>query len=93
MRWLPALICWIALPLVSAPALAVGGAGTLGALTNDGVGLPTTLTLGDLVVDQTFTHFGELETLPIAVPTACADRLDLEPLDHAAYCGANRLCR
>jgi|JI8StandDraft_1071087.scaffolds.fasta_scaffold180962_3 hypothetical protein len=44
MRWLPALICWIALPLVSAPALAVGGAGTLGAVTNDGqgVGLPTT---------------------------------------------------
>jgi hypothetical protein len=63
MRWLPALICWFALPLVSAPALAVGGAGTLGALTNDGqgVGLPTTLTLGDLVVDQTFTRFGELE--------------------------------
>ena len=33
-------------------------------LVNDGqgVGLPTTLTLGDLVVDQTFTRFGELET-------------------------------
>jgi RHS repeat-associated protein len=33
-------------------------------LVNDGqgVGLPTTLTLGDLVVDQTFSRFGELET-------------------------------
>ena len=42
MRWLPALIWWFALPLVTTPALAVG---TLGALVNDGqgVGLPTTL--------------------------------------------------
>ena len=62
MRWLPALICWFALLLVSATALAVGGAGTLGALTNDGVGLPSTLTLGDLIVEQTFSRFGELET-------------------------------
>ena len=64
MRWLPALICWFALSLVTTPALAVGGAGALGESTHagQGVGLPTTLTLGDLIVDQTFSRFGELLT-------------------------------